>query len=1358
MLKANRVSKLLTGMFLAGFMLASHSALDMSQTPLLTLSGTVSPNLMFIVDDSGSMKAQFLYQYGGTGDGYGMPGPGVTGKQASCPSPLNVTTTCSYNAPSVSLVAGGGTTTYPAWEAKKYFYGDIVSRDGKNWICKEDVCKSDKKPGSSDRWKEYGSGGSSSGGAFYELSPDVNRMTYDPRVQYKVRLTGAMNADGTPIKATTPAAETSDFYVFFYKTGATTSGVWPGTGLDPKLLSSYFAPYTPAAALTNPDSVLAVGANASLSYPQCVGTTCSGGAGPFPKFANRIDCTGNDCTLAQERLNYAIWKKYHSNRMDLAKTGLGYAFQDIKSGLRIGWGELNNIADSTSNDLGSTGSGVSAIDQGTRRTDFYNWLYAIAPTGSTPLREALIAVGQYYTREDNLGPWANAPVPTSKGLSTLTIGGTDTAAARKAHASCRRSYTLMLTDGYYNDSAPTLADTDYTAITTITGSTPSGSTLTYGYDGRTKPYAAASTFTAMADIAMKYWITDLRAGANGLTNNVPVPLSGLNPSFWQNMGFYAVTLGVDGDLAQTQANLDKLSNGTAVPKNSGGTVPYWPDPPSGGNDLNTVDDLWHATVNGRGCILNARNADALADGVEGMLAEINRIESSQSGVAASAPSLKLDSAGGTYKYTPNYTTGTWVGNVAAAKLDPVSGAELCTKWRVNGSWLVDPTDSTKSHWYVGGVKDGTPDVPPCAGAPTSFNGIAAHGARTIYAWNGSTYGDFNASNSYVTSSTTGVASGKSEAADAALINYLRGDQSNEDPATARCTVATISKFRPRMSVLGDIVNSTPTFIKDSLNMNYEKLPSGTYGQASYTAFVAAKKARTEGVLFTGSNDGMVHGIRENTGQEVFAFVPRAAMPSLYQLSSKSYNHRYFVDGPTVEADACLTGGAGCATWTNMLLGTGGAGAKTVYAIDVTNPMSLSAASIKWEISPTGVTNSSGETPSTDYANLGNILTDVQTGLAMNGEWVAVFGNGYNGSSGASTNASLFVVNLNTGERIRELVVPTTIPVSGGNNGLGGVRLLRDDSQRIIAAYAGDLKGNLWKFDLSSTSAASWSIGITGTANVPLFKTADTTVPAKQPITATPAIVKHPLNGYVVAFGTGKLFEASDVSGTITQSLYGIWDSVTPPPVTQVDKTSLVQQTISAAITASSVLTNADLSTTTTALNYYSVSKNPVNWTLTSGTPRGWYIDLPNSGQRTIYPITQLVGKFFAVDTLSPVNLATNACVSSTAGKGWNYVIDMVTGGGPAEAIFDTNGDGIVSQGDGTPGNTAAADLLVSGYDNVADGRTIYLKNDTLSTAANTVITGLSTQQLPNIGISCRLANNCATKSTVKRTWRQLFMR
>lgn len=1261
MFTINQITKLLIKSLAAGAVLTSQ-AVTMSQTPLLTQKGSVEPNLVLMFDDSASMPAQFIYQYGGSEGVYGRDGPGSSSNSATCASTLSMTTTCTYNSPSST---------------------------------------------------EYA-----------QLSPDVNGLYYDPRIRYKPRITydgsttAALTAVGTP--------PTTDFYVYFYKNGSGANVPWVGPTVttaypDPLLSGAYFSgsTYVPGT------SLLISGATTGLAYPTKITT----GGGPYPRFINRTDCnagaaTGGSCSLTEERLNYAIWKKYHSNRLDLAKTGLGYAFQDLTATLRLGWGLINTL------DGGVLDSGVGLYNT-TRKADFYTWLYARTGTvPGTPNRKALKAVGDYYSRSDNKGPWATTPDPTSTGTSTLsnTAAG-DTTAIRTAHYSCRRSYAMLVTDGYYNDSSSGLSPTeiDSTSLSSaITGSTATGTALSFNYSSAgtvttinngvtttktNKSYPGGGSDT-LADVAMKYWITDLRSGTDGIANKVKIipdsVINGVttkgNESFWQNMSFYAVGLGIAGTLPQTTTTLANLVAGTANTTTTGTSVTGWPTATT--NAEESVDDMWHATINGRGRLLSAKNSDTLSDAVEGMLAEINRDTSSQSGVAAST--ISLTSA--TNKYTPKYTTGSWTGNVVASDLDAGSGAELCTLWKVVG-----PIDSAL-------------DKPSCS-STTTWSGIAAHTSRNIYAWNGAAMGNFNTSNTYVTSNVVGGTS-------ANLINYLRGDQTNEDPNGT-------SQYRAREVVLGDIVNSTPTFIQGALDMRLAKDVSTAvistvdmYATAGYGTFVTTKTARSPGVLFAGANDGMLHGFNGDTGAEVFAFVPRAVMPNMHLLASRSYNHTYYVDGPTVEADACFSGGDSCTTWSNLLLGSAGAGGKTVFALNVTNPMSMTASSLKWEITPTTVSTATTSTTTTDYANLGNILNDVQTGLTVGGQWVAIFGNGYTGADGK---AHLYVANLDTGALIADISAGVA-----SNNGLGGVRLVRDTKKRIIGAYAGDLNGSLWKFDLSSSSPSSW---ITGMPQL-LYKTLLSPV---QPITATPTVVKHPTSGNVVAFGTGKFFESTDLSNSDVQALYGVWDNVafgaaSPTVVTQVDKTNLVQQTISAAITGTYIVTAADLSTSTAALNYYSVSRNAIDWT----TQKGWYINLTNTGQRTIFPLETLVGSIAAVDTISPSNVSLDPCLVTGTGKAWNYVIDMATGSGPSAAIFDTNGSGTIT----------TADLLVSGYENAADGRTRYIKNEAKSTSTSTYFTPLSTQQLPGFGISCVVSGTCSnpTATVLKRTWRQLFLR
>lgn len=1223
---------------------ANQAQAQMAQTPLLTQSGSVESNLVLMFDDSLSMVAQFIYQYGGQDNGYGRTGPGTVAAAAACPT----------TSPASTGVSCAGTS-------------------GNNYPSNPSITVTGTYNAPPATW-------------YWELSPDVNGLYYDPKVRYNPRV----NATGT--FTTSGTTNTTAFSVYFYRNASGNNVLWPGSGNNPTASASYFGatvltPYTPAS------SLLADDAQPGLTYPRSVAT----GTGPFPKFLNRTDCTGTNvlganCTLANERQNYANWKKYHSNRMDSAKTGLGYAFQNMTPSIRLGWSTINNLKSSNTLD-----SGVGLYTQA-QKNAFYNWLYALdTNSGGTPLHFALDNVGRYFSRSDNLGPWANTPITSSRGISTLATSTTDTLAVRADQYSCRRSFAMLTTDGYYNDgsggSSPFsgIGNVDNTSAGPITGTTATGSTLSFSFGAGTRPYADNQSNT-LGDVAMKYWITDLRTD---LDNNVKqiaatvingVTTTVANPSFWQNMSFYAVGLGVNGTLAQTATTLASLT--------SGGTS--WPA--VGDEDVTAVDDMWHATINGRGRVLSAKNADTLSDAVEGMLADISRNTASQSGVAASSAGLST----ATRKYAPSYTTGAWTGNVIATALDPTTGKETSVTWQVVGT---NPSNTT------------------------TYNGIPAYSSRNIYAWNGLTMGNFSTLNPYVMSNVVG--------ANTNLINYLRGDQSNEDPNGT-------ALYRPREFLLGDIVNSTPVFIKGAFSGGYTNLPAGTYGQSTYENFLTTKAARAEGVLFAGANDGMLHGFRDSTGAEIFAFVPRAVMPNLHQLAKKSYDHLYYVDGPNVETDACLSGGSACTTWSNLLVGTTGGGAKSVYALDVTNPLSMSASNIKWEITPS----------TAGYASLGHVLTEVQTGLTKSGKWVAIFGNGYFGASGV---ASLYIADLDTGAIIKQISTGV-----GGNNGLGGVRVIRDDNRRIIGAYAGDLKGNMWKFDLFDASSSNWRLGL---SNSPLYSAGPT-----KPITAQPIAVIHPSGGNVINFGTGKLFENSDVNNTVTQTLYGVWDSVafgsstTPTGITQTGTTTLVLQTISAPITGGfSIVTSPAGVTSTASLNFFTISQNPVDWS----TKRGWYINLPNTGQRNVYPLTEVIpgSGLIAFDTLSTSGISQDPCVRASSGRSWYYVVDGATGAGPAQTrfTFDTNGDGTVDsldfyatgvEGKATgPRKILIKDIADGGFVSGGEGTTSGI--GTFGSSSGTSIGSDNTSQ--NFKYNPP-APGASVTGVTKRTWRQLFLR
>src|SRR5690606_20257475 len=143
-----------------------------------------------------------------------------------------------------------------------------------------------------------------------------------------------------------------------------------------------------------------------------------------------------------------------------------------------------------------------------------------------------------------------------------------------------------------------------------------------------------------------------------------------------------------------------------------------------------------------------------------------------------------------------------------------------------------------------------------------------------------------------------------------------------------------------------------------------------------------------------------------------------------------------------------------------------------------------------------------------------------------GRWAVVFGNGYEAQGHTNGKAALFVLDAVDGTLLKSLEVEGT---DGLANGLSTPKLSDYNADGVAEfAYAGDLQGNLWRFNLHSSSASSFSVAYGGS---PMFSAVATIESKRQPITAAPSLIRHPTgNGYLVIFGTGKYFEDGDKDG------------------------------------------------------------------------------------------------------------------------------------------------------------------------------------------------------------------------------------
>ncbi len=453
-----------------------------------------------------------------------------------------------------------------------------------------------------------------------------------------------------------------------------------------------------------------------------------------------------------------------------------------------------------------------------------------------------------------------------------------------------------------------------------------------------------------------------------------------------------------------------------------------------------------------------------------------------------------------------------------------------------------------------------------------------------------------------------------------LLTYLRGDSGNE--------LRNGGSFRNRSTPLGDIVNSNPVYQGADLNFGYGF-------QDDYMAFRQANRNRAE-VVYVGSNAGMLHAFHAETGEELFAYVPSMLFNKLPELADPNYSHQFYVDGQQHIAHAQIGG-----SWRTVLIGTLGAGARGLYALDVTDPENFSADDVLWEISGTD-------------PDIGHIFGDATVGQTANGEWSVLFGNGYGSGNG---DATLFVVNLATGNVTRRIETGAS-PA----NGLSPA-VFRSNPDRIIQdGFAGDLQGNLWKFDLTSTNnTGQWGVTYgSGNNSQPLF-TATGPNGEVQPITAKPAVGSHPNGGSIVLFGTGKFIEVDDnqvVANPDVQSVYGVRDkSDTSAPL---DRNDLVVQNFigQATIAGTPVRATSDVTFTE--------------------DDDGWLLDLDYPEARGERVITQpvLVDGRVEFVTLTPFD---DPCAGG--GTSSLFALNAATGGRPSSPIFDVNRDGDFDAGD-----------------------------------------------------------------------------
>ncbi|MGC1547764.1 MAG: PilC/PilY family type IV pilus protein [Rhodanobacter sp.] len=709
-----------------------------------------------------------------------------------------------------------------------------------------------------------------------------------------------------------------------------------------------------------------------------------------------------------------------------------------------------------------------------------------------------------------------------------------------------------------------------------------------------------------------------------------------DPASWPHMDGFYVTLGAGGlmnsqpkdpDCTQpgfdgTDGDDDYCDLRTGKSNSSGSTG--WPTPngdANGGNgEAQNVDDLWHAAVNSRGDFFTAANPQTLETDLSNILGNIvARVSmASLSDVNASVLSA------GALSFNTGYSSADWTGSLIANLLNS-DGTPGILAW--NAQTNLDSTQPTSRQILTASL--------------VTTNGVTGIAGMSFES--GSAF-----DTSETTGLMTPASAGTNDT-QANRVNYLRGVTTEETAGLMRKRDHILGPIIDSQalyvsSATGGYTDTWPTTINGATVSAPEM---GTSAQ-SYDTFVTNEQSRAP-MVYVGANDGMLHAFSAPVptctqtdpttgyctastnpttiapivaaGFEQWAYVPRAVYANLGNLTSKSsFKFAPTVDGTPVVRDVFFHENND-AEWHTILTGGLALGGRGVYALDVTNPGTVNetnaATNVLWEFdadatASTGciaIKGSSGDSTGCNPADLGFTYGQPNVGrLAYDGDWVVLVPSGYfpdctktdkpticsssapptpPTDSTGNTFSSLFVLDAQTGAMIAELKTPTGI--SGVTSYGLAAPVLGDynNDQVDDVAFAGDLAGNLWRFDLSDPSPSNWKVTL---AYQPPTQ-------GTQPITVMPRLFPDPVtNRFMVVFGTGKYLGAGDNTSNseATQAVYGIRDELSggiPETITQGE---LVQQTLSQSA-GTGVNAGATLR---------SITSNPV-----AATNGGWYFNL-----------------------------------------------------------------------------------------------------------------------------------------------------
>ncbi|SMF43140.1 Tfp pilus assembly protein, tip-associated adhesin PilY1 [Alteromonadaceae bacterium Bs31] len=932
-----------------------------------------------------------------------------------------------------------------------------------------------------------------------------------------------------------------------------------------------------------------------------------------PAYISKLITVGNLPTDA-EKDNYTNWFFYYRDRASIFKHVLADVFHDLDT--RVGIATINSNAESSLGwgmEMANVNDSIPvSVEQAQRLANKKKLLKVLFDIGSVYQNDANTRGRGTSLRRafENAGQYYRLGMTPSNGTlddDFITDGQPSTSPILPSNkgGACQKNFTVLATDGFSNDYA-----------------SPNGS---YGdLDGD-------SVDNSLGDIA-KYFSDDTKL----------------------NMITHTLSFGLAGDKGIPSDNWTEAQYNAYWPTEA--ELNNWED-----EDEDTLYDLVHAAYNGGGEYLSASDLETLKEGFEKI---INAIKTKTAGSASAVSFNSASIAADTYLYQGWFDGTDWSGDVLA--------------YEYNGGSVPTPVPTVSPSVAPTGVPTPQPTpIPSAAGCislkhanakwnakerlcsqaltdPASgggrkvitSNGDTLNGPGAVFRYSSATAGEL--ASAQIADLISKAPSGSEQAYLEDVIAYLRGDTALSGSFT----------FRSRISLLGDIVHSGPQYVGKP-RANYPNFIEGNDANLKqpYFDFVKARASRTP-IVYVGANDGMLHAFNAKTGTELFAYIPLAvssteAKAGLHYLAQPTYEHLPYVDATPTVGDVYIDN-----DWKTYLVGGLGRGGKGIYLLDITDPGSIGtengmAAIVKEEF--------------TDQ-HLGYTFSRPQIAKLNDGEWVAVFGNGYTNNTDGE--AYLYVLYLDgsgpggsrfqkvgpLGGNLATLVGGDCENSSSDCNGLSSPTLLDLNSDgKLDRVYAGDILGNMWAFDFNIDASSGTVVPKVAHGGKPLFTACNSALangvcPAasRQAITVKPVVTAHEAQrsaatapNLMVMFGTGQFLTELDKTNTDQQNLYAVWDA--GEQYGSLDASDLQAATLS------------NIGGSTAGALSVSGSKVPYNASSVGGV-FGWKISLIDTGERLVVS-PYAIGEIVLFLTTTPTS---NIC-DSGGGKGHLIALDIIDG-------------------------------------------------------------------------------------------------